>query len=178
MELLSFDKCMSCCRCLKSCLDLSKKRVSKVFVDGKRRCAKCREYKEYAEFSENKSLTGGLSAYCKKCNREYQSARNIRLAVQGKNGKDLAYQKKYYIENKKKINEYKKDYVANNKQAESARYKFRYFCKKNNITPPDLCELCGMFGLRVHPHHDDYSKPLVVKWLCKSCHQKIHRQKD
>lgn len=36
------------------------------------------------------------------------------------------------------------------------------------------CEQCG--ELKVDAHHDDYSKPLVVRWLCRSCHNEHHRQ--
>lgn len=40
------------------------------------------------------------------------------------------------------------------------------------ITRTD-CHLCG--GKDAEMHHHDYSKPLDVNWLCKSCHSFIHR---
>jgi len=36
------------------------------------------------------------------------------------------------------------------------------------------CEVCG--DLNVHAHHDDYSKPLDVRWLCRSHHGAVHRR--
>ena len=33
------------------------------------------------------------------------------------------------------------------------------------------CELCGT-TIKVDSHHEDYSKPLDVRWLCESCHAK------
>jgi ribosomal protein S27AE len=35
------------------------------------------------------------------------------------------------------------------------------------------CEKCGQ--VNVEAHHDDYSKPLVVRWLCKPHHVEHHR---
>jgi len=35
------------------------------------------------------------------------------------------------------------------------------------------CERCG--AEKVHAHHDDYSKPLEVRWLCSACHGIEHR---
>lgn len=32
-----------------------------------------------------------------------------------------------------------------------------------------LCEGCGL-PKRLEKHHPDYSKPLVIVWLCKPCH--------
>jgi len=37
------------------------------------------------------------------------------------------------------------------------------------------CEVCG--ELIVHAHHDDYSKPLEVRWLCTK-HHALHHYPD
>lgn len=45
------------------------------------------------------------------------------------------------------------------------------------------CEQCGKTGRSsgpygpndpIHAHHDDYSEPLNVRWLCGSCHKRHH----
>jgi hypothetical protein len=36
------------------------------------------------------------------------------------------------------------------------------------------CEVCG--SEKVHAHHDDYSKPLEVRWFCSAHHQHHHQQ--
>ena len=36
-----------------------------------------------------------------------------------------------------------------------------------------LCEACG--SPNAHKHHDDYSKPLEIRWLCVSCHMAHHK---
>jgi hypothetical protein len=39
---------------------------------------------------------------------------------------------------------------------------------------PLPCQRCG--SLESQMHHPDYGRPLVVEWLCRGCHLKLHRE--
>ena len=45
---------------------------------------------------------------------------------------------------------------------------------KRGVLPLSPCEKCG--SLDVNAHHDDYTKPLQVRWMCVPCHQQHHRE--
>jgi hypothetical protein len=34
------------------------------------------------------------------------------------------------------------------------------------------CEVCGRTDL-IHGHHEDYTKPLEVRWLCRTHHRMV-----
>jgi hypothetical protein len=43
------------------------------------------------------------------------------------------------------------------------------------IIKPNKCERCKKIFPKhsIHGHHDDYSKPFKVRWLCNLCHKKV-----
>lgn len=49
--------------------------------------------------------------------------------------------------------------------------------RDKKLNRPDHCENCGT-KTRLCGHHEDYSKPLIVIWLCQICHLKRHNIKD
>jgi len=43
---------------------------------------------------------------------------------------------------------------------------------RHGLLSKSPCEICG--DANAVPHHNDYSKPLEVRWLCPQCHQRVH----
>ncbi len=47
--------------------------------------------------------------------------------------------------------------------------------RAKGMLTPQPCRDCG--NLEVQMHHENYSKPLDVIWLCRSCHIKEHAKR-
>jgi len=53
--------------------------------------------------------------------------------------------------------------------------------KKGALVRPKRCEKCERGGeftdgrTAIQGHHDDYNKPLDVRWLCQACHHQWHK---
>jgi len=95
--------------------------------------------------------------------------------------------KKHRDENIDRIKEYAKTEagkLAHKKAAQN--YHERYPLKKaahymlgnavrdGKIKRQEFCSECGSTK-KVEAHHDDYSKPFDVRWLCEVCHKEWHR---
>lgn len=46
--------------------------------------------------------------------------------------------------------------------------------RTGKLVKPIKCEHCKL-SLDLYAHHHDYTKPLEIKWLCRSCHCLEHK---
>lgn len=60
--------------------------------------------------------------------------------------------------------------------ARNAQRTLRYYIETGRMIRPLKCEECGCSGRKIEAAHHDYSRPLDVRWLCKSCHVKWDRK--
>lgn len=51
----------------------------------------------------------------------------------------------------------------------------RNYVRDGKLIPATSCSVCSSTK-KVEAHHDDYTKPLDVRWLCESCHKDWHRK--
>lgn len=135
----------------------------------KRRCSVCHVEKSREMFHKDKDCIDGLYTQCKVCRK--------------KKSRDD------YEKRKEKILQYCKDYRKTDQGKETRRresehfkttpnYKANYLLtnavRDGRIDKPKTCSKCNASG-KIHGHHYDYTKPLEVVWVCKDCHQWIHR---
>ncbi len=52
--------------------------------------------------------------------------------------------------------------------------------RRGDLKKPDHCASCEtqLPAQQIHGHHDDYTKPLEVIWVCHECHMELHRIRD
>lgn len=62
------------------------------------------------------------------------------------------------------------------KPEQVAAYKEVVAAKRTGLLKQKPCEVCG--SERSDAHHDDYSKPLEVRWLCRGHHAKHHGKEN
>lgn len=81
------------------------------------------------------------------------------------------YNRLYLEKNREAINKRRNTYVA--EKTGYAGAKVEEAIRSGKITPL-ACESCG--EPKAQAHHDDYNKPLEVRWLCDKCHRLWHRE--
>lgn len=102
--------------------------------------------------------------------REQQKAYNAeRLADPERRKKKLQQDKESRKRNYAKRKAYDE---ARDKQKYRARNIVRNRIYRGTLTRKP-CEKCGLPN--AHAHHDDYSKPLEIRWLCPVHHKEAHR---
>jgi hypothetical protein len=88
-----------------------------------------------------------------------------------------AQAKRYRKRNPEKVRAAKKRWEAANPDKRAAHIAVNNAVRDGRLTKGP-CEVCGA-TVGVDAHHDDYAKPLKVRWLCHPCHcSKEHRPEN
>lgn len=71
--------------------------------------------------------------------------------------------------NRERINEYQRKWYQKNKEKRKAHVILYRAINQGKIFRPNVCSQCNK-DCKPDGHHNDYSKPLDVIWICKACH--------
>jgi hypothetical protein len=112
--------------------------------------------------------------------REYANKRylsNRKEILEKEKSKDrIESYKNWYEKNRERLNKkclerYHSDEELRIKYR--ARERVRRALKNGTMIKPINCETCSS-QMNLQAHHEDYKDPLMVMWLCRSCHYKLH----
>jgi ribosomal protein S27AE len=137
-------------------------------------CFKCQTEKDITEFYKHKMMADGHVGKCKTCNRadvreNYQKNHDHYIAYERKrrpsrglrrpNGNPITQQG----HRARRPDKYKANQTVGNA------------LRAGKLKKPSRCSECGSGQKQIHGHHDDYAKPLEVRWLCSTCHATLHK---
>lgn len=95
-----------------------------------------------------------------------------RLADSDRFEKNRNKHKKWSSSNRERLNEYQRDWYQKNKEKRRSHVILNRSIISGELVRPDICSQCFK-KCKPDGHHEDYSKPLSVEWLCKICHARM-----
>ena len=145
-------------------------------------CPKCK----INEITYKNPKTGYYAPYCKECRKSFDTAysksdkRKKALSKYNNKPERVAHMKEYHVEymqveeNRQSKRDRQKRWPSKDPRLlKVCARKIAYEAKKCGLIKIQPCEVCGTTE-RLEMHHDDYAKPMDVRWLCKEHHKKYH----
>lgn len=103
-------------------------------------------------FSMCRNKKDGLSRYCRMC----ENKRRKEIYEEHKNQRIKLFEKQ--------------DFISQDKKDVASKVRYAVYTGKVIKQP---CVRCG--SMKSEGHHEDYSKPLDVIWLCSKHHKELHK---
>jgi hypothetical protein len=127
-------------------------------------CFKCSTRKPLSDFYKHKGMADGHLNKCKACAKSDATSHR---------GENLERIREY---DRKRGNRQPDGYVKGYREKYPAKYKAHNLINnalRDGKLFAEACQACGSKE-DVHAHHDDYAKPLNVRWLCAVHHRQWH----
>jgi len=118
-----------------------------------KRCKSCGEVKPKDDFYRHPKVSDGYLNECKECTK-------ARVAEYRRSPAGQELEARKYAKDKAEGKRRARAHIINRIQ-------------RGTLTRQP-CEICGEPNAQAH--HDDYSKPLEVRWLCSKHHAEVHVQ--
>jgi len=131
-------------------------------------CTTCKEWKPEDEYYHDTRTANGLKSQCRKCHTQ--------TGIKTRNPENAKRLNREYMRRARQSNPAKyrdRERDASRERPKNEKTKTREILNNavatGRIIRPTNCSQCGRLR-RITAHHDDYSKPLQVRWLCYECH--------
>jgi len=133
-----------------------------------KKCFKCEKVKSLDEFYRHPAMADGHLNKCKLCAKKDVS-KNYRKRIDHY----TKYEKRRWKDPERRA--YAVSKQRERRAVNHEKYKAR-IAVSNGIRSGEIkkgrCSVCGKADAEAH--HEDYSKPLSITWLCRSHHLKLH----
>jgi hypothetical protein len=134
-----------------------------------KKCFRCNNEKPLSEFYKHSMMADGHLNKCKECTRA--DSKKTYEKIQSTPELAIRERKRQRIkENRRRLEGKTKKYIYK-KQKRPAQIVFNAAVKSGKVLKKP-CEICGKE--KSQGHHEDYSKPLDVVWLCVRHHNDRH----
>jgi len=135
-------------------------------------CFKCGTELPLASFYKHPRMKDGRLNKCKACTKsDSTNHRNANLDRVREYDRERAKSP----ERRAALTAQAKRFRALNRAKYLAHNAVNNAVRDGRLIKPAECSQCGDMT-KIHGHHDDYSKPLKVRWLCAVCHSAWHKQ--
>ena len=145
-------------------------------------CFKCDRLLPVSEFYRHPMMGDGHLGKCKQCTK-----RDVRENYERRRGQYLAYERSranapHRVDGRKRYSKTENGKACHRRALRRQREKFpeKHSARvqlRNAVRSGRVEEMpCVKCGKKADGHHEDYSKPLDVVWLCRSHHAERHRE--
>lgn len=130
-----------------------------------KRCFKCGETKDLSEFYAHPAMGDGHLGKCKGCTK-----RDARANYANRRLEKMAYERERSRRPERR--KAARGYLSSKDPAKRRANVAVGNALRDGRLVRQPCEVCGTTE-RVEAHHDDYSKPLDVRWFCFTHHREV-----